>query len=169
MTTRREDEEHSSGSDFNDQLTIEGMLEIEDIKPGKKTGDTKNKKADVRTLLGIKEEDIKRDELRNALAPHTESIVGDGDAGEYFAQLNTLKDAEVYDMGKVDDDDEDAEESKAATPTPAKPKRINQTAWSDWWQTKQVQNDKLKDAIIENNHDKVKELLFSAELIVQGF
>ena len=62
-------------------------------------------------------------------------------------------------MGKVDDDDDDGEESKKATPD--KPKRINQTAWSDWWQTKQVQNDKLKDAIIENNHAKVKELLFS--------
>ena len=82
--TRREDEEHSSGSDFNDQLTIEGMLEIEDIKPGKKTGDNTNMKADVRTLLGIKEEDIKRDELRDALAPHTESIAGD-DVGEYLA------------------------------------------------------------------------------------
>jgi len=144
------------------------MLEIEDIKPGKKTGDNTNMKADVRTLLGIKEEDIKRDELRDALAPHTESIAGD-DVGEYLAQLNTLKDAEVYDMGKVDDDDDDGEESKTATPTAAKPKRINQTAWSDWWQTKQVQNDKLKDAIIENNHAKVKELLFSTELIVQGF
>ena len=88
MSKRREDEEHSSGSDFNDQLTIEGMLEIEDIKPGKKTGDTKNKKADVRALLGIKEEDIKRDELRNALAAHSiasESIAGVEDMGEYFA------------------------------------------------------------------------------------
>jgi len=138
MSKPRDDEDHSSGSDFNDQLTIEGMLEIEDIRPGKKTGDAKNVKGDVRALLGIKEEDIKRDELRTALASHSimnESVAGGDDLGEYFAQLNTLKDAEVYDMGQVDDDDDGVEESKTPAPV-AKPKRINQTAWSDWWKTK---------------------------------
>ena len=58
-------------------------------------------------------------------------------------------------MGKVSDDEE--EEKKETT---TKFKKINQTAWTDWWQTKQVQNDKLRDAIIDNNHTKVKTLLY---------
>jgi hypothetical protein len=58
------------------------MSEIKDIKPDEKTGKSKNKKADVSALLGIKEYVIKRDKLRNTFSPHSiasESIAGHKD------------------------------------------------------------------------------------------
>ena len=67
----RREGDHSSGSDFNDQLQNDDMLMVEDIPRGKKpkTEITKDDiRVDVRVMLDIKDEDVKTDELRSTLA-----------------------------------------------------------------------------------------------------
>ena len=71
--------------------------------------------------------------------------------GDYFSKLDTL----TFDMGQLEED----EEAKAGGGG-------EQQSWKDWWHFKQIQNDKLKVAIIENNSNKVTELLTDENLAI---
>lgn len=149
----QDDSSSSSGDDFNAMLTTEGMLQVEDVRSGKT--------ADVRKLLGIKSDDIKNQGLKEHLKNYsvaTSQPLKEGEVveeivdGAYFDGLNTL----TFDMGTVGPDVGQDEEEKVQTRVN---KRIDSTAWADWWEVKQKQNKKLQDAIIENSLKKVKALL----------
>jgi hypothetical protein len=139
------------------------MLQVVDSRTGKSL--------DVRRMLGIANEDIKDDKLREEISnysilnsqkigKHEQEEVAD--MGDYFAKLDVLE----FDMGKFEDGDAEpttnAKEERKDEQTPA-PKRA---AWADWWHYKQIQNDKLKQAIIDNNKDKVVELLTDDNLMI---
>ena len=113
------------------------MLQVMDKKSGKE--------ADVRLMLGIKGEDIKDEKLREKMSQYS---MGDQekaiDMGFYFNELNTLE----FDMGEVGED-------QSIQRTTSK----NLESWQDWWTRKMKQNEMLRDAIIQNNVAKVRELL----------
>jgi hypothetical protein len=150
-------EEEDPDANINDELTIEGMLQVIDTGTGKT--------ADVRKMLGIKPKDIKDEQLREKISNYSiinsqNTGVDDSDQvegmGDYFAKLDTLE----FDMGKFEDDEETKTNATADRKT---------TQWTDWWQVKQMQNEKLKQAILANNKEKVKELLTDENLLVQGY
>ena len=55
--------EKEEGKNLNDELTIEGMLQVVDTKTGKAM--------DVRQMLGIKSEDIKDEKLREQISNYS--------------------------------------------------------------------------------------------------
>ena len=71
--------------------------------------------------------------------------------GEYFQKLDTLE----FDMGKYEVEGEESKETAG---------QRKSSDWKDWWEIKLMQNDKLKDAIIANDHSKVKKLLENEDL-----
>ena len=125
----------SSGDDFNAMLTTEGMLQVEDVRSGKTS--------DVRKMLGIKSEDIKNEKLKDHLKgfniatsqplnPNDE-VVEEIVDGAYFEQLNTLNNALAFDMGTVGPGVQEEEEKKVEK---HETKKIDNTAWDEWWATK---------------------------------
>ena len=67
-----------SSSDLNDRLTLEGMLQVIDSSQGKAV--------DVRTILDIKDQDIKDENLRSQLSRiENQSVAGDAKLKDYFS------------------------------------------------------------------------------------
>ena len=112
--------------DINDELTIEGMLEVIDRNTGKKD--------DVRAMLGITENDIKDEKLKEALKPY--AMDGSRNIGYYFQGLDILE----FDMGEVGED--------TTRMTSASNVSARRESWADWWSLKSKQNEMLKEAII---------------------
>lgn len=157
-------EKEEEKRELNDELTIEGMLQVVDTKTGKAM--------DVRQMLGIKSEDIKDEKLREKISnysiidsqfmsPEERKRIAEREneilnMGEYFSKLDTLE----FDMGKFEDEGEESKEGGS---------QRKSSNWKDWWEIKLMQNEKLKDAIIANDHAKVKKLLESEDLLAQGY
>lgn len=68
-----------SSQDLNDRLTLEGMLQVVDASSGQTM--------DVRTILNLKDTDIKDANLRNELSKiENQSVVGnDSKLKDYFS------------------------------------------------------------------------------------
>lgn len=137
-------EQEKDENDINDELTLEGMLQVFD----KGTGN----QADVRAMLGINNEDIEDIKLREQVSQYSmvDSQLKNGvnkdedniDMGFYLNELNVLE----FDTGDFGDENYDRRPSRAES-------------WQDWWHLKIKQNELLKETIIQNNVEKVQELL----------
>jgi hypothetical protein len=105
-------------------------------------------------MLGINNKDISDMKLRDEVSKYSMldskpkkdgEEEGNVDMGFYFNGLDILE----FDTGVLPEEE------------PGMTRASSQAAnsWQDWWSLKQKQNDQLKEAIIQNNAEKVKELL----------
>jgi hypothetical protein len=165
--TPKEEENSDDSGDINDQLTIEGMLQVLDTQNGQQL--------DVRRMLNIKNKDIKDPNLRAEISNY--SIVDSTkqganaqsetkDMGAYIDQLDFIE----FDMGKFkEDDEEETKQSFGRKTNKGKDAEVKSAAWKDWWEYKHIQNEKLKNAILDNDLPKVQKYLTDDELVAQGF
>ena len=140
---------------FNEMLTIEGMLQVVDASSGVAT--------DVRQMLAIKHEDIKNESLRESIkkCDLLESVLSLKNADQSISSVKSVQIEEIK-MGeyleKLDYIEVDVEKGIETIGEEEKT-NARERKWSAWWDTKQDQNNKLKEAILANDFKQVQTLL----------